>query len=92
MLKIGTTPGPKQRQHVHISKYKGAPLYLVRQCVHIAFTFGLAHNNLTETANIDKQSPCNGDHCVWTGIPCKHQILSVIQCGEKIKPSDFHAK
>jgi len=51
-----------------------------------------AQNNFTETARIDKNSGCNGDHHIRTGIPCRHQILAVIDSGGKIKPSDFHAQ
>jgi len=51
-----------------------------------------AQNNFTETARIDKNSGCNGNHHIRTGIPCRHQILAVIDSGGKIKPSDFHAQ
>ena len=51
-----------------------------------------AQYNFTETARIDKDSGCNGHHHVRTGIPCRHQILAVINCSGKIKPSDFYAQ
>lgn len=43
--------------------------------------------NPTASANFEKIPPHNSFHCVQTGIPGKHHIFALIDCGEKLQPS-----
>lgn len=54
------------------------------------FALRKAHNNLLDSARVDKGSPCNGCHRIRTGIPCKHRIKALIERGEKVQPAEFH--
>ncbi|POW09348.1 hypothetical protein PSTT_06914 [Puccinia striiformis] len=53
------------------------------------FALQKAQHNFTQTHESSPPTTCTNSHTKWTGIPCKHRIVEVLELGLLAQPERF---
>ncbi|KNF02211.1 hypothetical protein PSTG_04710 [Puccinia striiformis f. sp. tritici PST-78] len=53
------------------------------------FALQKAQHNFTQTRESSPPTTCTNSHTKWTGIPCKHRIVEVLELGLLAQPERF---